>query len=97
MYNQFQFLQLPKKSVDKKLANKLSKYQMIYSTLGLIGGIVCIFGGIYLFILGISGNISWITKITGIESNISNAAPGAILFIVGLFIIWITKFKVKLK
>ena len=70
-------------------------FQFLYSFGGLILGGICIIGGILLFINGISGSTSWSAKLLGIESGLSDAAPGAILFIVGLFIVVATRFVIK--
>jgi hypothetical protein len=43
----------------------------------------------------VTGVASWTARIIGAESQISDAAPGVILFIVGLFIVWVTRFTVK--
>lgn len=76
---------------------KLSCYQLIYSVLGLVLGLVCVIGGIVLFLHGVAGSTNWIAKILGAESQISDAAPGAVLFVVGLFIVWVTRFKLKIR
>jgi len=31
------------------------------------------------------------------ESTINDAAPGVVLFVIGLFVVWVTRPKVKLK
>ncbi len=72
-------------------------FQLIYSIAGLVLGLVCIIGGIILFLRGITGSTSWTAKIIGAESKVSDAAPGAILFIVGLFIVFVTRYIVKVK
>jgi hypothetical protein len=59
---------------------------------GLILGIICIIGGVLLFLNGVTGSSSWTAKILGNESNLTDAAPGAILFIVGLFVIIATRY-----
>ena len=82
-------------NTDKKTQLALAKYQLFYSTIGLFLGLICIIGGVYLFIQGASGEMNWSLKLLGNESSIINAAPGAILFIVGLFLVLITKFKFK--
>jgi hypothetical protein len=46
---------------------------------------------------GVAGHTSWTASLLGLHSNVSDAAPGVVLFIVGLFMIWATKPKVKLK
>jgi hypothetical protein len=72
-----------------------SLYQFIYSVLGLVLGFICIIGGIVLFFGGITGSVSWTAKMLGAESKVSDAAPGAVLFIVGIFMVLITRFKIK--
>ncbi|WP_197120962.1 hypothetical protein [Pseudoalteromonas sp. NZS100] len=80
---------------DKATQLALAKYQLIYSIIGLAVGLVCVLGGIYLFIKGVMGEMDWSLKVFGNESVIANAAPGAVLFIVGLFLVIVTKFKFK--
>lgn len=76
---------------------RLSKHQLIYSIAGLVLGLVCILGGVALFINGVAGSTSWTAKILGAESQVTDAAPGAVLFIVGLFIVFITRYVLKVK
>ena len=64
-----------------------------YAIAGLYLGVVCILGGLILFILGVTGATSWTAKILGAESILVDAAPGVVLFIVGLFIVYITRYK----
>jgi len=75
---------------------KLAQHHFIYSIAGLALGLVCIIGGIVLFLNGIAGATSWTAKFIGAERKISDAAPGAVLFIVGLFIVFVTRFVVKI-
>jgi hypothetical protein len=70
-------------------------FQLIYSLSGLVLALACVIGGIVLFHHGVTGSTSWIAKILGVESKIFDASPGALLFIIGLLTVWITKFKVK--
>ena len=81
--------------VDNETQLSLAKFQLIYSIIGLVLGLASILGGIYLFIKGISGSMNWSANILGAESNIVDAAPGAVLFIVGLFFVFITRYKFK--
>jgi hypothetical protein len=83
------------KSID--FWQRSSLFQFIYSLAGLVLGLVCVIGGIILFLHGVTGSTSWTAKFIGLESNISDAAPGAILFIVGLFVVWITRFDIKVR
>ena len=86
---------LPPNMRDPNMWKRLSVFQLIYSLGGLILGIVCIIGGIILFRHDVTGSITWIAKGGGAESEISDAAPGAILFLVGLFIVLATRFTWK--
>lgn len=90
-------VQVPSSVKDTGFWKTASLYQFIYSIAGLILGTVCIIGGIILFFHGITGSISWTAKLFGMESNISDAAPGAVLFIVGLFIVLITSYQIRVK
>jgi hypothetical protein len=60
---------------------------------GLLLGLVCIAGGIVLFLAGITGNTDWTAKFIGASTELTDAAPGVILFVVGLFFVWVTRFK----
>ena len=71
--------------------------EYIYGALGVILGLSCVLGGIILGLRGVTGSTSWTASVLGLESKISDAAPGVVLFIVGIFLVWITKPKVKLK
>ncbi|HEY0074402.1 MAG TPA: hypothetical protein VGB77_09890 [Abditibacteriaceae bacterium] len=80
---------------DRELWRDTVRYQFIYSLVGLLLGLVSMIGGIILFLHGVTGSTSWVAKGLGLQSSISDAAPGAILFIVGLFVIIATRFVVK--
>ena len=82
---------------DKEFWKQASLYQFIYSLCGLLLGLACVIGGIVLFLHGVAGSTSWTAKIIGTESKVTDAAPGAVLFIVGLFVVWITRFDVSVK
>jgi len=78
-----------------ELVKHLSKYQLIYSILGLLLGLFCVIGGVLLFLAGVSGSMSWTAKFLGASSELLDAAPGAVLFIVGLFTVFISRFKIQ--
>lgn len=82
-------------STDVAIQLALAKYQLIYSTLGLLLGLASMIGGVYLFVKGITGSMDWIAEFIGVKSNIVNAAPGAVLFIVGLFMVFVTRYNFK--
>jgi hypothetical protein len=80
-----------------RVTTQLSKHLLIYSILGLVLGLVCVIGGLVLFLEGVSGKMSWTAKFLGASSQILDAAPGAVLFIVGLFVVFLTRYKVDSK
>jgi hypothetical protein len=89
-------------SIDKDFAVKhpdtvqaLSKHQLIYSIAGLLLGLACTVGGVILSLNGVIGSTSWTAKFLGAESQINDAAPGVMLFIVGLFIVFFTRYVFK--
>lgn len=72
------------------------KQEYQYGKLGLILGLATIIGGIILGLNGVAGSTSWTAKLLGLESKINDAAPGVVLFVVGIFFVYITKPRVKL-
>ncbi len=79
---------------DADLWRKASFYQLVYSLAGLGLGLVCIVGGIVLFLMGIGGSINWVVEAEGFSSQLVNAAPGAFLFVVGVCLAWLTRFDI---
>jgi hypothetical protein len=90
-------VEIPYNFRDPLTYRLFSQYQLIYSLAGLVLGLVCILGGTVLFLNGVVGSTSWTAKILGAESNISDAAPGTVLFIIGLFVVLVTRFNIKVK
>lgn len=76
----------------------VSRYQAIYSVFGLLVGVVCVLGGVVLALHGVAEpSSSWVLKAFGCESELSDAGPGAIIFVVGLFVIIATRFNIVIK
>ena len=90
-------LDLPPTLQDARTYRLLSLYQFVYSLCGLVLGLACLVGGVLLFLNGVAGAASWTARILGAESRVSDAAPGAILFIVGLFVVLATRFTVRVQ
>lgn len=67
----------------------------MYSIAGLVLGLICTIGGIALLIMGVTGASDWYASFLGFESRITQAAPGAVLFVVGLFTALVTRYKFK--
>lgn len=86
-----------KPSTPVGLQEKLAEAEFRKGREGLVAGVLCIISGMALCYLGIKGTMTWTAKILGSESKMWDASPGAILFIVGVFIIMITNPKFKHK
>lgn len=82
---------------SKTLAGRALKFQFIYSMAGLFLGLLALIIGASLFIRGITGYSSLSAKMLGLAAEISDAAPGAILFVIGSLIIYATRYDVKVK
>jgi hypothetical protein len=81
--------------MNAELAKAIVRHQLIYSLSGLTLGLACVVGGLILTLYGVTGSAGWTAKVLGLESKLSDAAPGVVLFIVGLFVVWATRFSVK--
>jgi len=90
-----QMIRVPGKLTDRNFWRRASLLQFIYSMLGLLLGLACVLCGMALFFHGIAGSSSWTMKIIGAQSKITDATPGVILFVVGLFIVYITRYGVR--
>jgi hypothetical protein len=90
-------LTVPKSLNDPVTWQKFGRFQLSYSRWGLGVALVCIIGGIILALLGVTGSVSWTAKAFGVQSKLSDAAPGVVLFLVGLFIIWATRFSIEVR
>ena len=83
--------------MDSNTLNLAIKLEYVYAILGLLLGLSSIIFGSILSLNGVVGSTSWTANFIGAESSINDAAPGVVLFIVGLFMIWVTKPKTHIK
>ena len=90
-------LEIPHHIDDVGTYRRLARYHFVYAICGLVVGLICILGGIALFLNGVAGSTAWTAKMLGAESNLSDAAPGALLFVVGLFIVFVTRLSTRVK
>lgn len=72
-----------------------TKYAFWYSILGLVVGLACVLAGVVFVLHGVGGGTSWTADLLGLKSELSDAAPGVVFGILGLFIIWATRFRVR--
>src|SRR5439155_26158102 len=90
-------LELPADPRERHFWGRLAVLQLIYSLAGLVLGLACIAGGILLFFHGVTGSSSWVGEVIGVKSNLSDAAPGTVLFVVGLAGVFLTRFTVRVR
>jgi len=79
------------RELNSELVKIYLRHKLIYSISGLVLGLICILSGLVLFLNGISGATSWTASLFGFNSKISDAAPGSVIFIVGIFFVLITR------
>lgn len=83
--------------VNRALLKRMVNFQFIYSLCGLGVGLLCVIGGIFLLLHGIASPASsWTAKFFGFESTMSDATPGAMLFVTGFLFVLATKFDIKI-
>jgi apolipoprotein N-acyltransferase len=90
-------LELPPDPHERHFWGRLAVLQLIYSLAGLVLGLACIIGGILLFFHGVAGSSSWVGEAIGVKGKLSDAAPGTVLFVVGLAVVWVTRFAVRVR
>jgi hypothetical protein len=71
------------------------KYKLIYSISGLVLGLACILTGLVLGLAGVAGHTNFTASLLGLNWNMTDAAPGVVVFVVGVFMVWISRFKVE--
>ena len=90
-------IEVPVGSGENRVLSRLVRLQLAYSLAGLTLGLICVVGGILLFFHGVTGSTSWVGHVIGVQGGLSDAAPGTVLFIVGLLVVWITRFDVRVR
>lgn len=90
-------LELPPNLGGRGFWGRLVLLQLIYSLAGLILGLACVIGGILLFFHGVAGSSSWVGQVIGLQGKLSDAAPGTVLFVVGLLVVWVTRFDIRVR
>jgi len=90
-------LELPPDPRERHFWSRLATLQLVYSLAGLVLGLVCVIGGIMLFFHGVAGTSSWVGEVIGVKSKLSDAAPGTVLFVVGLAVVFLTRFTVRVR
>ena len=84
-------------SATERLLAQAIKGEYQYAMLGLVLGLATILGGVILGLHGVVGSTSWTAKLLGFESHLNDAAPGVVLFVVGIFFVRSTRPKIKMR
>ncbi|MDB4951168.1 MAG: hypothetical protein JWM27_3817 [Gemmatimonadetes bacterium] len=77
------------------VVSELIRHEYRHAALGMGLGLATIVGGCILGIAGAAGHTSWTAKLLGLNSTLTDAAPGVILFIVGVVLVFITRPRVN--
>jgi hypothetical protein len=85
------------KLASVRLYERSLTFKFVYSILGLCFGLACVIFGVLLFLAGIAGSSTLIANMFEAKVEFSDAAPGAVLFVIGLFVVVVTRFKVVLE
>ncbi len=80
---------------DRGFFRKANAYEFWYAVFGLVVGVICVIAGLALFLNGVTGSTSWTARVLGAESKLSDAAPGVVFGILGFFIIYVTRYRVR--
>src|SRR4051812_6529348 len=80
--------------MDTELHKLGLKLKFAYSLVGLMLGLGCIIAGVVLGLNGVVGHTNWTASVFGLSTDLNDAAPGVIVFVVGIFMVFITRFKV---
>jgi len=88
-------VEIKNEKLGKPFWEKVVYYQFIISLTGMITGILIVLLGAFMAFRGISGTTNWIFNILGFQSQIAEATPGIILFLLGIVIIYLTRFKIN--
>lgn len=73
------------------------RYKFIYSMSGLILGLACIVTGALLGLYGVTGHTGMVAKFLGLDTQLNDAPPGVVVFVIGVFMVVATRFKVRVK
>jgi hypothetical protein len=87
-------------NIDKKRAAELARIvrqELKVATTGLFLGAIAALLGSLLCVVEIPGSTDGTFSVFGLSLSVKSAIPGVLFMLVGLLIVWITRFKVTLK
>ena len=84
-------------SVPPDIQRDLIRQQYVVSMAAMTLGAIAIVCGAALTWLGLEGTIQWSFSAFGVKSKLADAGPGALLFVVGVLIIALNRFSVRIR
>ena len=84
-------------AIDKENLKHIADLQFKYSVVGLILWMASIILGCILLYVGITGESSFAANAVGMKTELNDAAPGTVLLIIGLLIIYVTRFNYSVR
>lgn len=78
---------------DPQIIGRVARYEFAYAILGLTVGLICIVLGLVLFLHGAQGTTSWTARLLGLQTDVTDAAPGVMFGLVGLFVIFVSRYR----
>ena len=63
-----------------------------YSVSGLVSGTLLFIAGLLTVFWRRTGRVEWVLQVGRMQMTLSTTVPGIVLAIVGLLVIWITRF-----
>jgi hypothetical protein len=88
-------VRLPIRALTEEVATRAIRFQFVYSMVGLGVGLVCVSLGVILLLHGVSGATGWVVQLLGLRSSLSDAAPGVVLAVIGVVVIFVTRFDIR--
>ena len=69
----------------------------IYSIAGLVLGLAFALLGVVLLLHGVAGTAGWVVQVLGLKSSLSDAAPGVVLAVIGVVVVFVTRFDIRVQ
>ena len=74
--------------LDPKVQQKVIEAEVSNAKSGRMVGLIVIVLGMVLTVLGATGSVDMHLGGLGLDAKITNAAPGVVAMVIGLFIVW---------
>jgi hypothetical protein len=82
-------------NLPESVQNKVVDAEIGNANKGRSTGLLIILIGVLLTLAGVSGVVDLDLSGLGLSAKVAKAAPGIVLILVGLFVIWITSLRIK--